>query len=203
MTAPLLGPDGTPLDLSGIPSELRPVLPEWARMSQDRLRHTQRVATLIAQWADDLSAPASERNRWLRAAWLHDALRDAPAAELEALTPGSSGPVALRHGPASAALAKAHGETDRGVLDAVRYHSVGLAEWDMVGRVLYCADYLEPGRSHDAEARAELARRFPADTHGVVAEVARRRLGRLLAQDWPIPEPTWRFWNQLAAGSSR
>ena len=36
------------------------------------------------------------------------------------------GPAELRHGPASAARAAAEGETDRGVLDAVRYHSVGL-----------------------------------------------------------------------------
>ena len=35
------------------------------------------------------------------------------------------GPAELRHGPASAARAKAEGEIDRGVLDAVRYHSRG------------------------------------------------------------------------------
>lgn len=194
--------EGHGLDLSGIPSELRPVVPDWARMSPDRLRHTHRVAALVAQWADQLSVPASERNRWLRAAWLHDALRDAPPEQLEALTPGLPGPLVLRHGPASAALAKAHGETDRGVLDAVRYHSVGLAEWDMVGRMLYCADYLEPGRAHDADQRTELARRLPSDVPGVVREVARRRLHRLLEKGWPIPEPTHRFWNQLAAASS-
>ena len=68
----------------------------------------------------------------------------------------------LRHGPASAARAKAEGEVDRGVLDAVRYHSIGLAEWDMVGRALYCGDYLEPGRTSGKGARAELAGDFPA-----------------------------------------
>ena len=94
--------------------------------------------------------------------WLHDALRDAPPEELEKWAPTSPGPPAIRHGPASAARAKADGETDRGVLDAVRYHSMGLAEWDMVGRVLYCADFLEPGRNFDQSGRADLAARFPA-----------------------------------------
>lgn len=187
---------------AGIPSELRPIVPDWAHMSPSRLRHVHRVAALVSSWADAMSIPASERNRWLRAAWLHDALRDAPPDELERLTPGMTGPLVIRHGPASAAVAKSLGEIDRGVLDAIRYHSVGLAEWDMVGRVLYCADYLEPGRPDDAESRAELARRFPTDSHGVTVEVARRRIRRLLAAGWQLPEPTYRFWNRLVAPSS-
>jgi HD superfamily phosphohydrolase YqeK len=144
----------------------------------------------------------AEANRWLRAAWLHDALRDAPDEELRRWASSSPGPAELRHGPASAARAKAEGETDRGVLDAVRYHSVGLAEWEMVGRILYCADYLEPGRSSKREMRAELARRLPDDPAGVLREVAQIRLSRLVSSGWPIPEPTVRFWNSLVAGSS-
>ena len=143
-----------------------------------------------------------ERNRWLRAVWLHDALRDAPEEELRRWASSSPGPSELRHGPASAARAKAEGETDRGVLDAVRYHSVGLAEWEAVGRILYCADYLEPGRASNRERRAELARRLPDDPAGVLREVAQMRLSRLVTSGWPIPEPTVRFWNSLAAGSS-
>lgn len=143
-----------------------------------------------------------ERHRWLRAVWLHDALRDAPHEELVRWASSTSGPAELRHGPASAARAKAEGETDRGILDAVRYHSVGLAEWEVVGRTLYCADYLEPGREFGRERRAELAERFPQDPTGVLREVAMLRLSRLVSSGWPIPEPTVRFWNSLAAGSS-
>lgn len=193
---------GTGRDRSAIPSELRPIVPEWAHMTPARLRHVHRVAALVSSWADAMSVPPSERNRWLRAAWLHDALRDAAPPELERLTPGMTGPMAIRHGPASAAVAKSFGETDRGVLDAIRYHSVGLAEWEMVGRVLYCADYLEPGRSDEAESRAELSRRFPTDSHGVTVEVARRRILRLITAGWQLPEPTYRFWNRLVAPSS-
>lgn len=91
---------------------------------------------------------------------------------------------------------------DRGVLDAVRYHSLGLAEWDMVGRVLYAADFLEPGRPFEREARAELARRFPTDSTAVLREIARRRLANIVASGWPLPEPTVRFWNSLVTPSS-
>ena len=104
--------------------------------------------------------------------------------------------------PASAARAKAEGETDRGVLDAVRYHSIGLAEWDMAGRILYCADYLEPGRKVAREWRADLAQRLPADPSFVVREVARARVAHLVSSGRPLLEPTVRFWNSLAADSS-
>lgn len=142
--------------------------------------------------------PAAEHARWLRAAWLHDALRDAPPEELATWAPGIAGPVELLHGPAGAARAEAEGENDRGVLDAVRYHSIGFAEWDMPGRALYCADFLEPGRSFDRVGRAALATRFPADPRGVLYEVARRRLAYSIEFGWMIPEPTFRFWNSLA-----
>jgi len=155
------------------------------------------VAGLVSQWAEEMGVPDSERNRWLRAVWLHDAVRDAPEEDLRRWAPSVEGPVDLRHGAASAALAKTSGETDRGVLDAVRYHSLGLAEWDMVGRVLYCADYLEPGRTQEQAQRAGLAARFSRDPTGVLREVARARVARLIASGWPLPEPTVRFWNSL------
>ncbi|MFI5208899.1 MAG: HD domain-containing protein [Gemmatimonadales bacterium] len=184
------------------PSGLRPTLPAWAVVTPGRVAHIERVAGLVSSWAEQMGIPDSERNRWLRAVWLHDAVRDATAEDLARWAPSAEGPVSLRHGPASAALAKAGGEIDRGVLDAVRYHSLGLAEWDMVGRVLYCADFLEPGREHEREWRAELARRFPRDAGGVLREVLRARVSRLISSGWPLPEPTVRFWNSLAFRAS-
>ena len=180
-----------------VDAALRPTLPEWAVVSLERREHIQRVARLTASWAEQLGVPDSERHRWLRAVWLHDALRDAPPEELARWAADSPGPPELRHGPASASRARAEGETDRGVLDAVRYHSLGLAEWDMVGRILYCADYLEPGRAFQREQRAELALRLPSDPGGVLREVARSRLLHLVESGWPVLEPTYRFWNSL------
>ena len=174
-------------------------------VTPERLEHIQRVARLAATWAEQLGVPDSERHRWLRAVWLHDALRDAAPEVLEKWAADSAGPPELRHGPASAGRARSEGEDDRGVLDAVRYHSVGLAEWDMVGRILYCADYLEPGRPFQQERRAELAALLPSDPGSVLLEVARSRLLHLVETGWPILEPTYRFWNSLVGtgGSSR
>ena len=186
-------------DRPSAPFALRPTLPAWAAVTPERIDHITRVAELASSWADEMGVPDSERNRWLRAVWLHDALRDAPEAVLEEWAASTPGPPELRHGPASAAMAKAEGETDRGVLDAVRYHSVGLAEWDMVGRVLYCADYLDPERPFLQEERAALAQRLPSDPSGVLREVARSRIQYIVSSGWNIPEPTYRFWNSLVA----
>ncbi len=172
-------------------------------MSPERIEHVYRVAALVSEWAEAMGVPDSERNRWLRAIWLHDALRDAPEEELTRWAPSMTGAVELRHGPASAARAKAEGEVDRGVLDAVRYHSVGLAEWDMVGRVLYCADFLEPGREFDVERRAELADLFPRDVRTVLRQVASSRVRHAIKRGWSLPDPTVRFWNSLCSHEPR
>ena len=180
-----------------LPAELRPTLPTWAQVSEKRLQHIQRVARLALEWARRIGVPEAELARWLKAVWLHDALRDAADDQLAQWASAMPGVAGLRHGPAAASRAKAEGEADRGVLDAVRYHSVGLAEWDMVGRVLYCADFLEPGRAFDQDTRLALASQFPNDPTGVLLEVARWRIGHLIRSGWSLPEPTYRFWNSL------
>lgn len=183
--------------------DLPGTLPAWAAVTPKRLGHIRRVAALVDQWAQAMAVPLAERDRWLRAVWLHDALRDADEVLLRRLAADDAdGPLELLHGPAAATRASQEGERDEGILSAVRYHSVGHAGWDWVGRVLYCADFLEPGRSFDPEERAELARRFPTAPNQVLAEVVRRRLGWMVRSGWSIPEVTWRFWNALAAGES-
>jgi len=182
-----------------IPAELLPSIPAWAQMTPKRLAHVVRVAELAWRWSLATKATAVEQRRWLRAVWLHDALRDADPQELArwAGEPADL-PVELLHGPAAARRAEADGEADRGVLDAVRYHSVGSAQWDRAGQVLYCADFLEPGRRFDRVERAALAERYPADPDGVFVEVVTRRLLYSVRSGWTIPEPTWRLWNSIA-----
>ena len=160
-------------------------LPEWAEVSAERRGHIERVVALLDRWADSMHVPPRERERWLRAGWLHDALRDAPLADL------------LAHGPAAAERAALDGERDCGVLDAVRYHTVGYAGWDDVGRMLYLADFLEPQRDFDPDARRALAERVPTERDAVLREVARRRLEWVLRSGWPLVAQTVAFWNGL------
>lgn len=158
-------------------------LPAWAEVTPARRAHIERVVALLARWADAMHVDRHERDRWIRAGWLHDALRDAALGDRRA------------HGPAAADRAAAEGERDRGVLDAVRYHTIGSADWDDVGRMLYLADFLEPGR--ELPDGADLASRVPRERDVVLKEVARRRLDWVLRSGWPLLDTTVAFWNQL------
>ena len=177
-------------------------LPAWAVVTPARGAHIARVEALVARWAAGRGVSAVEAERWRRAAQLHDALRDAPAEVLARYAPQGSWPVNLWHGPAASAAAERNGETDRGVLDAVRYHSVGHAGWDETGRMLFLADYLEPGRSHDRPALDALAARVPGEPDAVLREVTARRIAWLAHHAKPIGKDTWEFWNSLVAGDS-
>ncbi len=160
-------------------------LPPWAVVTPERRAHVKRVAALLSTWATAMHASEGERARWLKAAWLHDALRDAPAAD------------ELAHGPLAAERAAHDGETDQELLDAVRYHSLGFAQWDDVGKMLYLADYLEPGRTFDQELRRSLAARVPPERDAILKQVAARRIARVLDGRWPLLRETVDFWNAL------
>lgn len=174
-----------------------PGLPPWAQVSEERVAHIERVAELLARWAAEMNVAPEERERWLKAAYLHDALRDADPALLENLAPECWGIPALRHGPAAAVMAAGDGETDQGVLDAVRYHSVGFKGWDRVGRMLYLADYLEPGRPYQRAEREALANRVPRDPEGVFREVLGARLQWAVGAGRPLIPETVDLWNAL------
>lgn len=162
-------------------------------MTQPRREHIERVIALMRGWVTELRLPPEERARWLRAVWLHDALRDAPEAEMRRWAPQVEGPVELRHGPAAAARAELEGERDADVLSAVRWHSVGWIGWGPIGRALYCADFLEPGRTFDRPDRAALAIRYPEEPYEVLREVVRRRLVYAESQGWELPAESREF----------
>ncbi len=160
-------------------------LPAWAQAGNERRKHVQRVAALLEEWAEAMDVGERELDRWLRAAWLHDALRDAAQ------------PAGVTHGAAAADRAQQDGETDRGVLDAIRYHSVGHAGWDDVGKMLYLADALEPGRKRNRKQRARLAARVPQQRDRVLRKVVAREIRVRLRAGRPVHPQTIGFWNRL------
>ena len=174
-----------------------PPLPPWAVTTARRRAHIRRVASLLAAWADRLRVSDAEQARWIRAALLHDALKDAPDATIAALASPKLGSPRIWHGPAAARRAEQDGERDQGVLDAVCYHSIGYAGWDQVGRMLYLADFLEPGRRHSDPRRAAQARRVGREPEAVLRTIARERIAYGLSQSWPLLAETVAFWNAL------
>lgn len=156
-----------------------------------------RVAELLGRWADELDLPPAEGVRWRAAGWLHDALRDAPAEELRAEVPEEMRdlPGPLLHGPA--ASERLRGDADEALLRAVRYHTIGHPSLDRLGRALYLADFLEPGRNFEVEWRASLAERTPHDMGAVLVEIVAARIRHLLDERSPIRPETAAFWSSL------
>jgi HD superfamily phosphohydrolase YqeK len=173
-------------------------LPEWACAGPRRREHMARVAALLGAWTEALKLEPCDRDRWLAAGWLHDALRDAPGEELRPEVPPDLRdlPAAILHGPAAAE--RLRDDADEELLQAVRYHTIGHPSLRDLGRSLYLADFLEPGRDFEVSWRAELAARMPTEMEDVLLDVLSARIRHLIDARKPIRPETAAFWSASA-----
>lgn len=176
-------------------------LPEWAVVKPDRYAHIQRVTQLVADWADAQGLEAAQRDRWIAAAMLHDALRDANPKDLRAEAPAEfkDWPDLVLHGPVCAARLRSEEFGDEGVLAAITYHTIGHPALDDCGRAVYLADFLEPGRSFDPIGRAAWRARMPFDMSNVLKEVLAARVNHMISLFRPMRSETLAFYNQVVA----
>jgi HD superfamily phosphohydrolase YqeK len=173
-------------------------LPSWAHASDKRRAHIGRVTALLDEWAAQLKLKKAEALSWHDAGLLHDALRDAPEEMLRELggdLPGFE--LGMLHGPAVAEFLRRQGETRIDLLEAIRYHTVGSCGWGRLGRALYMADYLEPGRKFSRADRAYLAVQVPHDFDGTFRQVVRARLEWSLREGMQLYPETVQLWNQV------
>ena len=173
------------------------VLPQWAQASEKRRAHIGRVVALLEQWSTAMGLPTDEASRWVTAGLLHDALRDAPESMLRTLTGDGTRPAELLHGPAAAVRAEQDGERRQDVLEAVRYHTVGLASWGSTGRALYLADFLETGRKFLVSEREFIARQVPHDLDAAFRQGVRLRIEYALSQGGELFPETVALWNAV------
>ncbi len=188
-------------------------LPTWARAGRTRQEHMNRVAELMVGWAEALGLDREQVRRWKAVGHLHDVLREAPPGELLPLVDPERRalPAPLLHGPAGAERLRQEGVDDASFLRAVAFHTIGHPELDRMGRALYCADYLEPGRErrghgrsgedgaegHPPSWRARRRERFPEEPDRVTLDVLRERVRTSLEEERPLPRETVHFWNSL------
>jgi 2-amino-4-hydroxy-6-hydroxymethyldihydropteridine diphosphokinase len=156
---------------------------------------------LIAAWAADLQLGPDEIVRWRAAAALHDVLRDQdPAALRSELGPAFDDFAdSVLHGPAAAERLRRLGVADAELLAAVAFHTVGHADFATLGRALYAADFLEPGRQWDAERRAAWRGRMPDELHQVVREIVEARIEHLESRGARIQGQTLAFRDAVRA----
>jgi HD superfamily phosphohydrolase YqeK len=162
----------------------------------------KRVSELLGAWAEGLALGDDDASRWRAAGLLHDALRDEDASVLRTRVPPyvQNLPDPLLHGPAAAERLRIEGVLDGELLTAVGWHTVGDPRFGPLGRALFAADFLEPGRAYRPEWRSALRDRMPHEIDQVVIEVARARMVWGLEQPAPVLERTVAFWNRLVGG---
>ncbi|MCH2461254.1 MAG: HD domain-containing protein [Gemmatimonadetes bacterium] len=175
------------------------VLPKWAVASGQRREHMERVAMLLESWAEDLGLSEEDQFRWQAVGYLHDSLRDERPEVLREIVPDDFRHLdgTLLHGPAAAELLQKDGLTDGEMLSAIAFHSIGSPGLKSLGRALYAADFLEPGRGFSREWRAQLREQMPNRLDDVLVEIIRARLNHQLERGSKISEHTIAFWNGL------
>lgn len=175
-------------------------MPAWSEVTPGRREHIERVAALLESWAERAGLDAAERERWVAAGRLHDALRDADPERLRGEVPPELRDLAppLLHGPAVAA--RLRGEADPEFLTAVGYHTLGHPDFGRLGKALYLADFLEPGRDFEIEWRGSLRERMPHEIEEITVEVLAARIGHLVRGRKPMRPETAAFWSALVGG---
>ena len=173
-------------------------MPSWSCVTEKRMAHIERVTALLDEWARQLELSPEEGRAWHDAGRLHDALRDAPESVLRELA-GNSPEYAteMLHGPAAAERLRRDGEDREELLDAIRYHTVGSAQWGPLGRALYMADYLEPGRKFSRGDRAYLAAQVPHSFDATFRQVVRARLEWSLREGMRLYPEAVVLWNSV------
>ena len=173
------------------------ILPPWAIVGDRRRAHIERVVALVDGWAAAMAVNTDEALAWHDAGRFHDAVRDAQETQLREMTHDLASEVPLLHGPAAAARLVAEGEARNDVLQAVRWHTIGCAAWDRVGRALYMADFLDPGRGFARGDRAYLAHQVPTDFDGTFRQVVRMRLEWTVREGKSLHAETVALWNAV------
>lgn len=121
-------------------------------LSEKRYLHTLRVTELARQLARTYGASEILVQK---AALIHDYLKETPNHELRAIIESTDDSLnilayhpVLWHGPAAALIAeKEFGIEEPAIIEAVRYHTTGRLQMDLVGEIVFIADYMEPARS--------------------------------------------------------
>ncbi len=173
--------------------------PDWTVAGTGRRAHMRRVSKLMRQWAEELGLNSRHRDRWAAAGLLHDVLREERHDVLRSQVPGKLAqlPGPVLHGPAAAQRLKEEGVSDKELLQAVSFHTLGHPRFRVMGRALGAADFLEPRRTSLPELRKPLRKLMPKKLDHVVFAIMSERLRQLLAKGRPVSQYSVDFWNVL------
>jgi predicted HD superfamily hydrolase involved in NAD metabolism len=108
----------------------------------------------------------------------------------------------LLHAPCGAYLVeKEIGITDREILDAIYYHTTGRPDMTTLEKVVYLADYIEPGRSF--EGVVEVRSLAQTDLDAAIVQSIVKTIQSLMEKKQPIFPDTLATYNNLIQGKKK
>ena len=106
----------------------------------------------------------------------------------------------LLHAKVGAFLAEdKYGVKSRDILNAIQNHTTGRQGMSLLEKIIFVADYIEPGRKH-APNLAEIRKLAFVDLDRALVRILEDTLSYLKASDGdidPMTEETWRYYSQV------
>lgn len=178
------------------------------RLSPGAARHCERVASAAADLARRHGLDADEARV---AGLLHDWHRETPGAELMRRAERLGLPVTdvdravpyLLHGPVAAAeIREVFPDLSDSAVEAIGAHTFGAPGMGELAMVVYIADVIEPGRTHDGVERLRVcAESEPLEQ--AFADTYAASLRHIVKRRKPIHPTTVAVWNTHVAGDGR
>lgn len=165
-------------------------------LSAGRYTHTLGVAYTASSLA---MAHGENMEKAMLAGLLHDCAKSMHGSELVAICEKGhlsmnaaerANPTALLHAKAGAYLAEhKYGVSDVDILNAIRYHTTGRPDMSKLEKIIYIADYIEPGRKQLAEL--EMIRRIAfQDLDWTMEKILANTLAYLRTTDGQVDDMT-------------
>ena len=182
-------------------NELRRIMEQ--ELSSKRYLHTLGVSYTAACLA---MAHGADMESAMTAGLLHDCAKPLRGEEQIALCEKHQldisdverlNPSALRHAKVGAYLAQSrYGVTVPDILNAIKYHTTGRPKMSKLEKILYIADYIEPGRKHVADLE-QIRQMAYQDLDATMARILENTLAYLKTTDGQIDtmtEETYQYY---------
>ncbi|WP_110926945.1 bis(5'-nucleosyl)-tetraphosphatase (symmetrical) YqeK [Bacillus massiliglaciei] len=170
------------------------------QLTERRYIHTLGVTDCAIELAERYGADVKKAEL---AAIFHDYAKFRPKEEMQQIILSENMDPALLqyneellHAPAGAYLVeKEAGITDPEVLDAIRYHTSGRIGMTLLDKVIYVADYIEPGRSFPGVDEVRETAKHNLD-HALI-QALRNTIVFLMTRNQTIYPDTFQTYNDL------
>jgi len=175
-----------------------------AQLTEHRYQHTIGVMETAIKLADKYGEDVQKAEL---AAIFHDYAKFRPKEEMMQIIVEQKMPTELLdynselwHAPVGAYLAeKEAGITDHEVLDAIRYHTSGRVSMTMLDKIIYLADYIEPGRHFPGVD--EVRGMADADLDKALIQSMKNTIQFLMKKNQPVFPDTFNAYNSIVKNS--